>query len=47
MLIIPILQVDTATNPVRGLPNDFWVIVGFAILTILGMWTYFKTRKWL
>ena len=47
MLIITILQVDTATNPVRGLPNDFWVIVGFAILTILGMWTYFKTRKWL
>lgn len=47
MLIITLLQVDTATNPIRGLPNDFWVIVGFAMLTILAMWTYFKTRKWL
>lgn len=47
MLIITLLQVDTATNPIRNLPNDFWVIVGFALLTIMGMWLYFKTRKWL
>lgn len=47
MLIITLLQVNTDTNPIRGLPNDFWVIVGFAALTILAMWTYFKTRKWL
>ena len=47
MLIITLLQVDTVTNPVRNLPFDFWVIVGFAILTVLGMWLYFKTRKWL
>lgn len=47
MLIITLLQVETATNPIRNLPNDFWVIVGFALLTILGMWLYFKTRKWL
>lgn len=47
MLIITLLQVDTATNPIRNLPNDFWIIVGFALLTIMGMWLYFKTRKWL
>ena len=47
MLIITLLQVDTVTNPIRNLPQDFWVIVGFAMLTILGMWLYFKTRKWL
>ena len=47
MLVITLLQVNTATNPIRNLPNDFWVIVGFALLTILGMWLYFKTRKWL
>lgn len=47
MLIITLLQVDTATNPIRGLPNDFWIIMGFALLTMLAMWLYFKTRKWL
>lgn len=47
MLIITLLQVDTVTNPIRNLPNDFWIIVGFAILTVLLMWLYFKTRKWL
>lgn len=47
MLIITLLQVDTVTNPIRNLPQDFWVIVGFAMLTVLGMWFYFKTRKWL
>ena len=47
MLIITLLQVDTVTNPIRNMPQDFWVIVGFAILTVFGMWLYFKTRKWL
>lgn len=47
MLTITLLQVDMVTNPIRNLPYDFWIIVGFAILTVLGMWLYFKTRKWL
>ena len=47
MLVITLLQVDTATNPIKSLPQDFWVIVGFAILTVFAMWLYFKTRKWL
>ena len=47
MLIVTILQIETTTNPIHSLPYDFWVIVGFAFLTILAMWLYFKTRKWL
>lgn len=47
MLIATILQIDTATNPIRGLPYGFWIISGLVALTVLVMWLYFKTRKWL
>ena len=47
MLIATILQINTAHNPILGLPNDFWIIIGIVTLTIAIMWLYFKTRKWL
>ena len=47
MLIATILQINTAHNPILGLPNDFWIIVGFVALTVFVMWLYFKTRQWL
>ncbi|KKS44255.1 hypothetical protein A2567_00665 [Candidatus Azambacteria bacterium RIFOXYD1_FULL_42_11] len=47
MLVATILQINTKTNPVLGLPNDFWIIVAIIFLTTALMWLYFKTRKWL
>ena len=47
MLIATILQIDTKTNPIRDMPYDFWIIFGLVALTVLVMWLYFKTRKWL
>lgn len=47
MLIATILQINTVHNPILGLANDFWIIVGLVILTVMIMWLYFKTRKWL
>ncbi len=47
MLIATILQIDMVTNPIRGLPYDFWIITGLVAITVLIMWLYFKTRKWL
>lgn len=47
MLIATILQINTVHNPILGLPNDFWIIVGLVALTVFIMWLYFKTRKWL
>lgn len=47
MLIATILQINTAYNPILGLPNAFWIIVGIVALTVAVMWLYFKTRKWL
>ena len=47
MLIATLLQINTVHNPILGLPNDFWIIIGFVLLTVMIMWLYFKTRKWL
>ncbi len=47
ILIATVLQINTAYNPILGLPNAFWIIVGIVALTVLVMWLYFKTRKWL
>ena len=47
MLIATVLQINTENNPVLGLSNSFWIIVGLIALTVIIMWLYFKTRKWL
>ena len=47
MLVATVLQINTHTNPILGRSNDFWIILGIVILTILAMLTYFKSRKWL
>ena len=47
MLIATLLQINTIHNPILGLPNDFWIIIGLVALTVIIMWIYFKTRKWL
>lgn len=46
-LMVAILQIDTVHNPVRGLPYDFWIILGAVLLTGACMLMYFKHRKWL
>lgn len=47
MLVATILQINTKTNPILGNPNDFWIILGIVMLTILAMLTYFKSKEWL
>src|SRR3989344_2686602 len=46
-LFVAIFDIDATSNPIIGLPYDFWIILG-AVLTIgTGMLLYFKHRKWL
>lgn len=47
ILIATILQINVANSPILGLANGFWIIVGLVVLTVVIMWFYFKTRKWL
>ena len=46
-LMVAILQIDTVHNPIRGLPGDFWIILGAVIVVGSCMVTYFKYKKWL
>ena len=46
-LMVAILQIDTVHNPIRGLPYDFWIILGAVVLTGTCMILYFKRKKWL
>ena len=46
-LMVAILQIDTVHNPIRGLPGDFWIILGAVVLVGSGMILYFRHRKWL
>ena len=46
-LMVAILQIDTVHNPVRGLPYDFWIILGSVLLVGSCMILYFRHKKWL
>lgn len=46
-LLVAILTANTSFNPIRGLPYDFWIIVGSVITGGVLMIWYFKRKKWL
>ena len=46
-LMVAILQIDTVHNPIRGLPYDFWIILGAVVCAGTIMVLYFKYKKWL
>jgi len=45
-LVVSILQIDTIHNPIRGLPYDFWIILGTVVVIGTCMVAYFKHKKW-
>ena len=46
-LIAAIFSMDTKHNPIIGLPNDFWIIVGGMAVMTACMFAYFKHKNWL
>lgn len=46
-LIVEIANMHSEHNPLQGLPYDFWVTIGILCVTALGMWMYFKNKRWL
>ena len=46
-LLVAILNLNTVINPIRGLPYDFWIIVGSVVFSGTLMIWYFKHKKWL
>ncbi len=46
-LVAAIFGMNTTTLPIVGLPNDFWIIMGIMVLATVGMFWYFKSKKWM
>lgn len=46
-LLVSIFNIDTDHNPIKGLPYDFWIIVGIVVALGASMIMYFKKRGWL
>jgi len=46
-LILNVFQIDTVSRPIVGSANDFWILVGFILLTGVFLFTFFKYKKWL
>ncbi len=46
-LLIAILQIDTVSRPIVGMPDDFWIILFVVIILASLLYSYSKSRKWL
>lgn len=46
-LFVAIFDINAVSNPIIGLPNDFWIIVGAVVAMGLSMLTYFRYKKWI
>ena len=46
-LFVAIFDVNTEYNPIRGLPYDFWIVVGIIMTAGTLMLWYFHHKKWL
>ncbi len=46
-LFVAILDINAQSNPIIGLPYDFWIIVTAVLTMGAGMLLYFKHKKWL
>jgi magnesium transporter len=46
-LIAAIFGMNTATLPVVGQPNDFWIVMGIMLILTFFMFIFFKYKRWL
>ena len=46
-LIAAIFSMNTQIMPIVGQPNDFWIILGIMLASTIGIFSYFKMKKWL
>lgn len=46
-LLANLFGMNTAMLPLVGRENDFWIIVGIMCIGVVGMFVFFKWKKWL
>ena len=46
-ILTGLLQIDTVSRPIVGVPGDFWIILFFMGLLAALLYSYSKAKKWL
>lgn len=46
-LIATVFAIDATSRPIIGRPNDFWILLGILLGTVLAMLSFFRYRKWI
>ncbi|MDD5050266.1 MAG: CorA family divalent cation transporter [Candidatus Pacebacteria bacterium] len=46
-LLTDILTIQSPSNPLYGIQNDFWIITGIVVFVGLFMYLFFKGKRWL
>jgi len=46
-LIASVFGMNTKYMPIVGSANDFWIVVGIMVVLTMGMFLFFKYKKWL
>lgn len=47
VLFAQLFSMATVSTPIIGSPYDFWIIVALMVLAAVGMFSFFKSKKWL
>ena len=45
--VLSLFQIDTLSRPIVGLPFDFWILLLMVGAVVLGLFAWFKRRRWL
>lgn len=46
-LMASIFGMNTEHTPIVGAAADFWIIIGLMLLAVLGIFMYFKSKRWI
>lgn len=46
-IITALFQMNMKYTPIVGMQNDFWIVVGTILIVAIGLFMYFKHKKWL
>lgn len=47
VLFAQLFSMSTRSTPIVGSRYDFWIIIGIMLLATVGMYSYFKRKRWL
>lgn len=46
-LIATLFSMNAESMPIIGMKGDFWIISGIMVISVIGMYIFFKKKKWL